>query len=178
MAVMEGRRRKRRVIGVTSAWKRLQAEGGPKNGTWHPWRCNKGSPRMREQGRGRSERGLILAKAQMDRRFVSHGILHELAMTVWAQVVALTLVNLFTHIIRIFIVKPFENLVKFQEVIAIVIGLFAVDRIHLGLNLKPNHVAEFITAKDSLTAITRKMNHPAILHEGVLKKCFGGQVDH
>jgi hypothetical protein len=104
LAVTEGRRRKRRVIGV-------------------------------------SKLALVLAKVEMRRGFVAHGILHEFAMAVGAQVIALTLVNILADVIGIFVIKPLENLVKLQQMVAVIIQLFPVNRIDLGLNFEPHDIA-------------------------------------
>jgi len=93
-------------------------------------------------------------------------------MTVRAKVVALTLINILAYVIGIFLIKPFEDLVKFQQMVAVVIQFFAVDGIDHCLNFKTNHITQLIITKDSFAAITRKMNHPAVLHDGVFEKCF------
>jgi len=78
--------------------------------------------------------------------FTTDGVLHEFAMAVGAQVVALTLVDVFTHVIGIFVIEPFQDLVKFQQMIAIIVQLVTIDRVDLCLNFEPNHIAELITA--------------------------------
>jgi hypothetical protein len=60
---------------------------------------------------------------------VADGIAHELVMTVRAQVVAMPLIDIFACVIDIFLIEPFEDLVKFQQMVAFVIRFFTVDGI-------------------------------------------------
>ena len=104
----------------------------------------------------------------MRRNFATDRILQELAMTIGTEVETLTLINIIADAIVVFVVKPFEDLVEFQQMVAIVIQFFAIGGIDHGLDFKTNHIAKLVASKDSLAAITRKMNHPAVLHDGDL----------
>jgi hypothetical protein len=116
----------------------------------------------------------VLAEPVLGGGLSADRILHELPITLAAEVETTALVNILSHQFTLFVLQALQNLVDLQEVVAIVANLVNVRRINHALNLHTDDVTHVINRiDDSLAAITRVVNHPEALPESTN---FGGGV--
>jgi hypothetical protein len=103
---------------------------------------------------------LVLAESQRRFLFATDRILHELAETSGAQIIPPLLVNVVANLRTLSRIDAFQDLVDFQQVVAIVPILVLVERIHDRFDFQPYDVAQIILVIDrAFAAVARVVNH-------------------
>ena len=100
-------------------------------------------------------------RCSMRRHIAAERVLHELAVTLRAQIETTFGIDIVADQLAVGIFHPFQQLLNFEQMITVVIKLFTIERFHRCLYFQLDDITQvFGRVDDTLTAVTRIMDHP------------------